>query len=89
MQYLSGENKSLNKYQLYALLQHPVTDMTQAGMSFIAAGDGSVVLLPTVTTTPFENLEILAYLNVFLGGNDSCFHPEQGNGGLLRARIYF
>ena len=89
MRYFSAEQKSINRYQVYLLLQHPVSDQTQAGMSIVAAGDGSVVLLPTLTTTPYENLEVLAYLNLYIGEELKAFNPNQGNGGILRARIYF
>ncbi|MBN2102507.1 hypothetical protein JW835_00535 [bacterium] len=89
MRYLASEQKALNRDQLYVLIQHPVSDLTDLGLNVIAAGDKSLALLPTLRSTPFENVELLAYGNLYLGKESAVFHRNLGNGGLVRMRIYF
>jgi hypothetical protein len=89
MRYLTAEQKALNRDQIYLMLQHPLNDLTQLGISMIAAGDGSFVLIPTLNAVPFENIELLGYLNVYSGKNTSAFNSHLGNGGLIRIRAYF
>ncbi len=89
MRYLSAEQKTLTRHQVYMLIQHPVSDLTQLGLSLIAAGDGSVAFLPTLNTTPFENVEVIAYANFYFGSELSAFNKNLGNGGLIRLRVYF
>jgi hypothetical protein len=89
MRYLSAEQKTLTRHQIYMLIQHPISDLTQLGLSIIAAGDGSVALLPSLTATPFENVEVTAYANFYFGSETAAFNKNLGNGGLIRLRVYF
>jgi hypothetical protein len=89
MRYFSAEQKTLTRHQLYTLIQHPISDLTQIGLSVITAGDGSLALLPILTTTPFENMEVTAYTNFYFGSELSAFNRKLGNGGLIRLRVYF
>jgi len=89
MRYLASEQKALNRDQLYLLIQHPISDLTDLGISAVGAGDGSIALVPTLHSTPFENGELLAYANLYLGPENAMFNRNLGNGGLIRLRVYF
>jgi hypothetical protein len=89
MRYLTAEQKALNQDQIYLMLQHPLNDLTQLGISLIAAGDGSLALIPTLNAVPFENIELICYMNVYSGKNTAVFNASLGNGGLIRVRAYF
>lgn len=90
MRYLASEQKAIARDQVYALVQHPITDLIQLGTSVIAAvSDGSFGILPTLNATPYENVEILAYLNFYFGNTGSAYNKQLGNGGFIRAKVYF
>lgn len=89
MRYFNAEQKTLTRHQLYVLIQHPISDLTQIGLNAITAGDGSTALIPTINTTPFENVELTGYVNFYLGSEKSAFNKNLGNGGLIRLRFYF
>ncbi len=90
MRFLSQEQKAVARDQIYVLVQHPATDLLSVGLSTICTvTDGSAALLPTLNWTPFENVEILAYINLYAGKAEAAFNSRMGNGGLVRARIYF
>ena len=90
MRYLAAEQRALCQDQAYIYVQHPITDLIQLGLSsIISISDGSVVFLPTLNWTPLENMEILAYLNMYQGDEMDVFNSKLGNGGLVRARVYF
>ena len=89
MRYLASEQKALNRDQIYLMIQHPVTDLTQLGLNLMMTGDGSAALLPTLTSSPFENVELTAYANLYLGEKNTAFNKRLGNGGLIRLRVYF
>jgi hypothetical protein len=59
------------------------------GLSTIAAGDGSMAFLPTLNATPFENVEVTGYANLYFGSDCSAFNKHLSNGGLIRLRVYF
>ena len=90
MRFLAGEQKAMARDQLYALALFPAGDFVKWGVSAIAVlSDGSAALLPTLQWSAGENLEITAYGNVYLGGANDAYHANLGNGGLVRARVYF
>lgn len=90
LRYLNAEQKALSRDQVYGLIQHPVTDLMNLGLSGIySISDGSAALLPTLSWTPDQNLEIMAYINRLAGDRTDVFNFRLGNGGLIRARVYF
>jgi len=90
LRYLNAEQKALSQDQVYGLIQHPVTDIMNLGLSGIySLSDGSAALLPTLTWTPDPNLEILIYINWLSGKDTQVYNASLGNGGLIRARVYF
>lgn len=90
MRYLAQEQKAVARDQLYGFIQHPVTDLINLGISSIyCINDHSIALIPTLNWNAFQNLELTAYLNLYLGDATDIFNQNMGNGGLIRARVYF
>jgi hypothetical protein len=90
MRQLAGEQKAISRDQLYLLLQHPVTDFIDLGTSCLySLSDQSVAIIPTLNYSFAANMQITAYVNINLGSDGSVYATDSGNGGLVRARIYF
>jgi len=90
MRLFAAEQKSISQDQVYAFIQHPVTDLLSLGMSSIySISDNSLALVPTLNYSLSENVDVMAYLNLNLGKEGKAFSESQGNGGLIRARVYF
>ncbi|MFQ6114327.1 MAG: hypothetical protein ACE5NG_09610, partial [bacterium] len=70
--------------------QHPETDLMNLGLSTIASiSDHSLAVVPMINYNIFENVELLVYFNFYLGKQGTAYASNLGNGGLIRARIYF
>lgn len=90
MQYLLAEERTVGRDQLYALIQHPWTDLIDVGTSFIySISDYSLAVLPMLTYNMFENVDLTLIGNVYLGAAGRSYASDLGSGGLLRARVYF
>ena len=90
MRQFTGEQKAVSQDHLYALMQHPVTDFITLGSSFIySISDNSLAIVPMLNYSLSENVDILAYLNTNTGKAGTAYGTNSGNGGLIRARIYF
>jgi hypothetical protein len=90
MRLMAGEQKTICRDQVYAYIQHPLTDFIQFGTSGIfSLTDNSLALVPTLNYSYSDNVELMAYFNVNLGADGTAYSQSQGSGGLLRARIYF
>jgi hypothetical protein len=90
MRLLAAEQKAISRDQLYGFIQHPVTDLVNLGLSTIfSISDKSLALVPMMNYNIFENVELLAYLNFYLGKEGTAYASNMGNGGLVRARVYF
>lgn len=90
MRFLSSEQKALSRDQLYFLVQHPLTDFIDGGISSIySLSDNSVVIAPTIDYSFAQNVQITAYLNFNIGEEGTAYSDMQGNGGLIRAKVYF
>lgn len=90
MQYLLTEKKAISQEQLYSMIQHPLTDLINVGISVIySISDQSLALLPTVNYSIFQNVELFGYLNLYFGESGKNFSKDYGNGGLVRIRVYF
>lgn len=84
------EQKAVARDQLYTLLQHPVSDLITLGSSFIySISDNSLAIVPTLNYSFSENMDIIAYLNTNTGKEGTVFSKNSGDGGIVRARIYF
>ena len=90
MRLLAMEQKSITRDQLYVFIQHPATDLLNIGLSTIySLSDKSMALVPTLSYSFSDNVEIFAYLNLNIGQEGKAFSKETGNGGLIRVRVYF
>lgn len=90
MRFFSQEQKSIARDQVYGFIQHPAGDLISLGLSSIyTVTDQSLALLPTLNWNAFENVEIIAYLNFYIGEAGAVYNEKMGNGGLVRARVYF
>ncbi|MDZ7262377.1 MAG: hypothetical protein ONB05_09775, partial [candidate division KSB1 bacterium] len=90
MRLITAEQKALSRDQLYGFIQHPLTDLMHLGLSTIVSiSDKSLALVPMMNYDMFENVELLVYLNFYLGQEGTAYASNLGNGGLIRARVYF
>jgi hypothetical protein len=90
MRFLTGETKTIARDQIYGFVQYPVTDLIALGSSFIySVSDGSAALVPTAYWSLFENVELTLIVNLFVGEEGKVYSSALGNGGFLRARVYF
>jgi len=90
MRFLAAEQKSVCMDQVYGIIQHPITDLLYFGVSSIyCISDQSVALVPMITASPTNNLELILYFNFYLGKEGTFYASNLGNGGMIRARVYF
>jgi hypothetical protein len=90
MRVFAAEQKTISRDQVFMLVQHPVTDLILLGLqSIYSISDHSVALVPVLNYSFSENIDIMAYLNLNFGKEGTVFSKAMGNGGMLRARIYF
>ena len=90
MRVFAAEQKTISRDQIFLLIQHPVTDLIHLGLqSIYSISDHSVALVPVLNYSFSENIDIMAYLNLNFGKEGTVFSKTMGNGGMLRARIYF
>jgi hypothetical protein len=90
MRYIAAEQKAITRDQIYGLVQHPITDFIDLGLSGILSfSDGSFAIIPTMNWSLFESVDVMAYLNFNFGMDGTVFSKLSGDGGLIRARIYF
>jgi len=90
MRFFNGEAKTLTSDQLYALLQYPLTDMLTVGSSAIVSlSDGSAAIIPMLQYSLFQNVQLSAMGNIYIGEEGSAYSSSLGNGGFIRASVYF
>lgn len=90
MRFITGETKTLSQDQIYGLIQHPLTDLVLVGSSAIfSISDGSVAFVPMVYYSLFENIDLTLMFNIYMGEEGKTFSSSLGNGGFLRAQVYF
>ena len=90
MRSYASEQKAIARDQIFTLVQHPVTDFITLGSSFIySISDNSLAIVPTVNYSFSQNMDIMAYLNTNTGKEGTAFSRDSGDGGIIRARIYF
>lgn len=90
MRNFAQEQKAVARDQVYLLIQHPVTDLLEAGLSTIySISDNSAALVPNVMYSFSQNVDVYAYLNWNVGKEGTYFSGSMGNGGFIRVRIYF
>lgn len=90
MRFFTGETKTLARDQIYGLLQYPISDMLTIGSSFIVSvSDKSAALIPVIQYSLFQNIELTLMGNIYVGDQGTTYNSSLGNGGLLRAIVYF
>ena len=67
-----------------------MTDLIHINNSIVGSlNDYSVALIPGVNYSFQENIELQLFINLNLGEDLKSYTGEQGQGGILRVRIYF
>jgi hypothetical protein len=90
MRLYTNEQKAVSRDQIYVYLRHPAADLMNVGFSAIYSfSDQSWALVPTLTYSLSDDVELTAYLNFNFGSPGKAFGKTSGIGGLLRARVYF
>lgn len=90
MRLFAAEQKSIARDQVYLFVQHPVSDLLSLGIQGIySISDNSFAFVPVLNYSLSANIDIMAYLNLNFGKEGTVFSKDMGNGGMLRARIYF
>ena len=90
MRYYAAEQKAISRDQVYVFAQHPVTDLLSLGLINITSfSDGSLAFVPTLYYSLSDDVEIYAYLNFNFGKEGTAYSKSQGNGALIRIRVYF
>jgi hypothetical protein len=90
MRFFTGEQNSIARDQMYGLIQYPLTDLIMIGGSVIfSISDQSAALVPIVKCSLHENVELTLMLNAYIGEEGKVFSEKIGNGGFIRANVYF
>jgi hypothetical protein len=90
MQYYTGETLTLGQTQAYVFAQYPITDLITMGSSVIGCiNDESVAVVPQLNYSLFQDVELTAFGNFYLGNEGTMYSKDLGNGGLIRLRVYF
>ena len=90
MRFYAAEQKAIARDQLYLLVQHPATDLLEVGLQTVfSISDSSLALVPTLSYSLSNDVDVFAYLNLNLGRDGTVFAKQMGEGGLLRLRVYF
>lgn len=90
MRFFTGEQNTIARDQMYGLIQYPVTDLIMIGGSVIfSVSDRSAALVPMVYYSLYENVELTLMLNAYIGEEGKVFSEKLGNGGFIRASVYF
>jgi hypothetical protein len=90
MRFFVGENKTLPCDQVYGLINYPLTDLLNIGAStIIAVSEWSAAIVPMLQYSLFQNVELTLMGNIYIGEEGTTYSGALGNGGFLRATIYF
>jgi opacity protein-like surface antigen len=90
MRFFTGEAKTITSDQLYALLQYPLTDMLTIGSSAVlSVSDMSAAIIPMLQYSLFNNIELTLMGNIYIGEEGTAYSSSLGNGGFIRASVYF
>lgn len=90
MRFFVGETKTISQDQVYGLIQYPVADLIMIGGSTVfSISDQSFALVPMIYYNIFENVDLTLMLNFYVGKEGKVFSSSLGNGGFLRAQVYF
>lgn len=86
---LTGSRRTLGKGMLFGMVSHQTGRIWTFGMSGLAnTGDRSTVLIPSVSCSFAQNVDLLFNGLIFIGRDGTEF-GTQNHGGFLRIRAYF
>src|SRR6056297_34388 len=90
MRFISGEISSLSRDNLYLYCSYPWNDLTTVGLAVASSiSDGSMVLIPTVEYSLFNDIYLEFFGAVNTGDEGTLFSRELGNGVLAKLTWYF
>jgi len=90
MGFLTGETRSISRDEIACYFRYPATDLLTISTSIVTSiSDGSAVFVPTIEYSLFENINLSLMVNLYTGKEGKAFGRALGNGGLLRATLYF
>jgi len=90
MRFFTGEQNTIARDQMYGLIQYPLTDLIMIGGSFIfSISDKSAALVPMIYWSLYDNVDLTLMLNAYIGEEGKVFSEKLGNGGFIRASVYF
>ena len=90
MQFISAQLKTIARDQLYLYASYPLTDLLNINLSAVyCPRDNSAGLIPMLQYSIYENLDLIAISQFYLGKEGTAFAGNLGNGGLVRLRYYF
>jgi hypothetical protein len=90
MRFFVGETKTIPRDQVYGLLNFPLTDLMNIGASaIVAVSEWSAAIVPMVRYNLFQNVDLELMGNIYIGEQGTTYSGTMGNGGFLRATIYF
>ncbi len=85
-----AESKAMSRDQLYCFIQHPATDLINIASSAVfSLSDNSFGIIPIVAYNIFENVDVNLFLNFYFGKEGTAYAKNLGNGGMIRAKVYF
>ena len=90
MHFFTGETKTISRDQVYGFVRHQINDLLSIGGSIIVSvSDRSTAIVPTIDYSLFENVDLMLITNFYTGEEGTAFSSSLGNGGFVRARVYF
>jgi hypothetical protein len=90
MRFFVGETKTISRDQMYGFIQYPLTDLLVIGGYVITSiSDQSAALVPMIEYSLFNNASLTLMGNFYLGEQGKNYSSALGNGGFLRATVYF
>jgi hypothetical protein len=90
MHLFTGETKTISRDQVYGFVRYQINDLLSVGSSFImSVSDRSAAIVPTIDYSLFENVDLMFITNFYTGEEGTAFSSSLGNGGFLRACVYF
>jgi len=90
MQLLFAEKNAISQDQVYLFTQHPATDLINIGSSAILSiSDNSFAIVLMISYNILENVDLNLFLNFYFGKEGTAYAKNLGNGGMVRARVYF
>ena len=90
MRFLFGETKTITRDSFYLYMSYPATDLITVGCgSLMSLNDWSTQVIPSITYSMIENIELKLFVNFSVGGKNTGFGESLGNSVTAKVRIFF